>query len=188
MADLLDDTEGGTAKKPLWRRHMLTDVHTTASGMEYSVHKCPQQYKSDLAAMFPGVAASEVLIVPTCQNSAVDLVRTGDDIEREKDRLLEEFVAWAKAVCAKLAEQSYFADYIDPCSGLPMIHRGNNAPYSEVDALATLLGYACANAGCCKVVLHPKWGSSVYPATLFTTAPLQRLLDAIDEVGRAGSG
>lgn len=36
-------------------------------------------------------------------------------------------------------------------SGLPMIHRGTNAVYGEVEAAATLLGYRTQNAGCCKV-------------------------------------
>lgn len=30
-----------------------------------------------------------LFIIPTCQRSALDLVRTGDTIEQEKDRLLE---------------------------------------------------------------------------------------------------
>ena len=41
------------------------------------------------------------------------------------------------------------------------------------------------NAGCCKVLLHPTWGSAVYPATLFTTAPLDKLLEAIAEADQA---
>lgn len=52
-----------------------------------------------------------------------------------------------------------------------MMHKETQTPYSEVEGLALLLGYRTANAGCCKVVLHPKWGSSVYPATLLARAP-----------------
>ena len=33
-----------------------------------------------------------------------------------------------------------------------------------------------------QIVLHPRWGSAVYPATLFAKAPLQLLLEAIKEV------
>jgi hypothetical protein len=33
-----------------------------------------------------------------------------------------------------------------------------------------------------QVVLHPKWGSSIYPATMFTKAPLEELQMAIQEV------
>ena len=32
---------------------------------------------------------------------------------------------------------------------------------------------------CSQVLLHPNWGSSVYPATLFTKAPLEKLQEAI---------
>jgi hypothetical protein len=34
-------------------------------------------------------------------------------------------------------------------------------------------------------VLHPRWGSSVYPATLFCKAPLAELLAAIKETEAA---
>eukprot|EP00959_Pyramimonas_sp_CCMP1952_P358529 7506968-Pyramimonas_sp.AAC.1 len=39
--------------------------------------------------IFPGVDTTGILIIPTCQNSAVDLVRVGEEVETEKDRLLE---------------------------------------------------------------------------------------------------
>lgn len=32
-----------------------------------------------------------------------------------------------------------------------------------------------------QIVLHPRWGSAVYPATLFTKAPLAALLEAVKE-------
>ena len=53
-----------------------------------------------------------------------------------------------------------------------MVHKDGAGVYGEVDALVTLLGYATANAGCCKVALHPRWGSAFYPASLLTKAPL----------------
>jgi hypothetical protein len=70
---------------------------------------------------------------------------------------------------------------------LQMIHQNTNTVYSEVDALSTLLSFTCQNAGCCKVILHPKWGSSVYPATFFAKAPLESVLDAIRKVDEQSS-
>ena len=60
-----------------------------------------------------------------------------------------------------------------------MVHKEGAGVYSEVDALVTLLGYPTANAGCCKVVLHPRWGSAVYPASLLTQAPLEAAAAAL---------
>ena len=33
-----------------------------------------------------------------------------------------------------------------------------------------------------QVILHPKWGSAVYPATLFAKAPMDKLVTAVKEV------
>jgi hypothetical protein len=75
----------------------------------------------------------------------------------------------------------YFADYIDPCSGLAMITRDANKVFSEVDSAQQLLGYSVHNCGCCKVLLHPVWGSAVYPASIFTTAPLEVVLHILQK-------
>ena len=38
------------------------------------------------------------------------------------------------------------------------------------------------NAGCCKVLLHPQWGSAVYPATIFTTAPTAKVIEILNSL------
>jgi hypothetical protein len=43
----------------------------------------------EVQSVFPDVDVSSVLIVPTCQQADYDLVRTGEKIDIEKDRLLE---------------------------------------------------------------------------------------------------
>lgn len=34
-----------------------------------------------------------------------------------------QFMAFASLVCKKLIDAGHWADYIDPCSGLPMVHK-----------------------------------------------------------------
>lgn len=41
-------------------------------------------------------------------------------IETEKDQLLERFMQFARHVCEEIDQEGGFADYIDPCSGLPV--------------------------------------------------------------------
>lgn len=96
--------------------------------------------------------------------------------------LIVQFMEFAKHVCATINDQGHWADYIDPCSGLPMICRENgNNVYGEVQGLVALLGYQTQNAGCCKIVLHPKWGTSVYPASMFAKAPIEVVVEAIEK-------
>lgn len=37
--------------------------------------------------------------------------------------LTDQFVEWAKGVCEKIITSGYFADYLDPASGLPVCIR-----------------------------------------------------------------
>lgn len=115
----------------------------------------------------------QLLAIPTNQRAREDLVAVGDHIEAEKDRLLHVFLTFGKYICEQLRSKGYWADYIDPCSGLPMISLNCNKVYSEVDGMECLLNYKAYNAGFCKILTHPKWGSAVYPATIFAYAPVE---------------
>lgn len=97
----------------------------------------------------------------------------------EKDFCLERFLDFAKRVAGALHARGVWCDYIDPCSGLSMVHRDSQHVYGEVDALVTLLNYQTTNSGCCKVVLHPQWGSAVYPASIFAKCSVETLREAI---------
>jgi hypothetical protein len=54
------------------------------------------------------------------QRATLDLVNIGDSVEAEKDALLQRFFVFARHACAALAAAGHWADYIDPCSGLPV--------------------------------------------------------------------
>jgi len=160
---------------------MLMPVTTTVWGMEYSVHECPKRHKKEAEAMFPGLNVDGLLLIPTCQRTKIDLVRTGEGVDNEKDFCLERFISFARRVTDRLIAVGHWADYIDPCSGLSMVNKDSQQIYGEVDALVTLLNYQTTNTGCCKVVLHPAWGSAVYPASIFTKSPLTALHKALLE-------
>lgn len=53
--------------------------------------------------------------------------------------------------------------------------------YSEVDSMECLLNYKAFNAGFCKILTHPKWGSSVYPATIFCHAPSHIIMKLVQD-------
>ena len=131
--------------------------------------------------MLPGIDSTALIAIPTMQHAREDLVKIGDNIEDEKDRLLETFMTLPKRYVRNLLVKAIFADYVDPCSGLAMITKDSNKVYSEVDGAQQLLNYSVQNAGCCKILLHPSWSSAVYPATIFTTAPA-------DDYGRVIQG
>eukprot|EP00980_Cylindrotheca_fusiformis_P005734 scaffold1194_cov127-Cylindrotheca_fusiformis.AAC.11 len=78
----------------------------------------------------------ELLAIPTNQRAKCDLVAVGDDVEEEKDRLLNvvrmiNFLEFGAEFCKQVRSKGFWADYIDPCSGLPMLTRDCNKVYSE---------------------------------------------------------
>jgi hypothetical protein len=93
-----------------------------------------------------------------------------------------QFIIFGKYLCEQLKARGYWADYIDPCSGLPMISLNCNKVYSEVDGMECLLNYKAYNAGFCKILTHPKWGSAVYPATIFAHAPVDVVKSLIESL------
>ena len=105
-----------------------------------------------------------------------------DPVALEKDRRLAKFERWADALGAALARRGAWSDAIDPCSGLPRRSPRGAAPYAETAGVRAVLPYAGALAGPCAVVLHPRWASACYPASLFTDASHEQLLAALAEI------
>lgn len=93
---------------------------------EVSVHESPRMLLRELKHVFPSqflnktIKSTTILTVITCQQSMMDLSQFGDEVDREKDRLLETFIVFAQHVTSQLIAQNHWADYIDPCSGLPV--------------------------------------------------------------------
>ncbi|RHY42990.1 hypothetical protein DYB26_000994 [Aphanomyces astaci] len=165
-------------------RHLILLQPTmTTSGLEVSVHECPRTMMRELVHVFPNTLKKDcnVLAVVTNQRASVDLAQFGEEADKEKDRLLENFVKWAHEVAEALTAAGHWADFIDPCSGLPMLALNSNKVYSEVDGVEVLLRYNCLSAGMCKILIHPEWGAAVYPASLFTTAPSDLVLDIVSK-------
>lgn len=80
----------------------------------------PDTHKREIQAIFPDQDVANMLIVPTCQKTVVDLVNRGETVEQEKDHCLERFVKWAELVCEHVNAAGHWIDFIDPCSGLPV--------------------------------------------------------------------
>jgi hypothetical protein len=171
----------GQTSSTLWGPTILE----LASGnpIEISVHTLPRPLQREFNHVFhdenlnvESIHDGEFLVLPTNQRAREDLVGTGDHVELEKDRLLNVFFSFARNLCQRLTQAGYWADFIDPCSGLPMLTMNCNKVYSEVDGMECCLNYKCYNAGFCKILTHPKWGSSVYPASIFCYAPREAVI------------
>ena len=181
-----DARRRSAAARARTNKRILFPPQELVAGFEVAVVACPRALQSDLEGIFPGVDLTRVVTLMSAQRCANDITNVGPAIADEKDRLLESFVGWAAAVCDALAERdpACWSDYIDPCSGLAVRTEGAHVVYNEVDAFSSMLRYHLQSAGMCRVVSHPRWGTSVYPCSMFTTAPFA----IVEEVLAAGVG
>jgi hypothetical protein len=64
--------------------------------------------------VFPamGDRLQNMKIIPTLQKASMDLVQIGEDVEKEKDRLLETFASFARLFCENMANKGFWADFI----------------------------------------------------------------------------
>jgi hypothetical protein len=153
-----------------------------ADALEVSVHVAPRALMRELRHLFGDARLprdARVLCVPTSQRACLQLVNWGETAAVEKDRCLEVFVAFGEALRTALGARGHWCDYIDPCSGLPAHTKECTSVYDEVSGHQCLLRYVVSQAGGCKVLVHPRWGTACYPATIFTTAPDAALLEIV---------
>ncbi|KAF9173597.1 hypothetical protein BGX20_002734 [Mortierella sp. AD010] len=159
-----------------------TMSNSSLATLEYSIHISPRRMTRDLATVFPNQDLSNLLVVPTFQKCKHEMVAWDAEIAKEKDDRLEDFIRWSTALHKGLEELGHWSDMTDPASGYPSFSERGRDIYPDVEGCQLLLKYDFQNTGCCKVLLHPKWHSKIYPATFFTTAPLDVLQKVIAQV------
>ncbi|KAJ3021343.1 hypothetical protein HKX48_008738 [Thoreauomyces humboldtii] len=141
----------------------------------------------ELSLVFPDLRnnpglSSDLLVIPTFQQSVFDLVSVTNETQWERDLLLDYIHVFALAIVTQLRRQSYWADLTDPASGYPAFSEARGISlYPDVDGCVQLLGYQTVQAGCCRVITHPSWGTRNYPATIFCAAPVNVVTKVIEE-------
>lgn len=109
-----------------------------------------------------------------------------------KEAVMEEYQATATAIGEEKEEvgsssssgsRDVVVDWSDPATGIPMEGECGPCVYSDADGIEQVLSFElvhiCGPGGGCRVISHPRWGSSVYPATGFISAPTDVVVRAL---------
>ena len=94
-------------------------------------------------------------------------------VQEEMNRLHMNIVMLESEVYSQLTARGFFCDSVDPLTGCSM-HSRSGSRYSEVYSAHKLLGYQMLEANGIRMipmVVHPQFGTSGYPVTIFSTAP-----------------
>lgn len=144
--------------------------------VECAIQTCPELLKKDFASMFPEAPANSMTVVTVSQKTKADMTSWCEEVDEEREQLLEKFINGAKEICYALRTEGYWADFIDPSSGVAFFGSYTNNTLFETDERYRHLGFRIEDLGCCKVIRHSLWGTHVFVGSLFTNAPTDSLV------------
>lgn len=146
------------------------------SSVECALQSCPELLKKDFQSMFPDAPSSGMMVVTVTQKTQNDMTSWSVEVEQEREQMLDKFVDGAKEICYALQREGFWADFIDPSSGLAFFGSYTNNALFETDDRYRHLGFQIEDLGCCRVIRHSLWGTHVFVGTIFTNAPPSNLI------------
>ncbi|NXO72325.1 MMAD protein, partial [Phainopepla nitens] len=148
--------------------------------VECAVQACPELLRKEFQSLFPEVNSKCLTVLTVTQKTQNDMSVWSQEVEDEREVLLENFINGAKEICYAISSEGYWADFIDPSSGLAFFGPYTNTPLLETDERYRHLGFSVEDLGCCKVIRHNLWGTHVLVGSIFTNAephsPIMRKL------------
>ncbi|XP_073490305.1 cobalamin trafficking protein CblD isoform X2 [Aquarana catesbeiana] len=139
--------------------------------VECAMQRCPELLRKDVVSMFPEIPDQNVLVLTVTQKTMNDMTAWSEEVDNEREMLLEKFINGAKEICYALRSEGYWADFIEPSSGLAYFGPYTNNTLYETDERYRHLGFRVEDLGCCKVIRHNVWGTHVVVGSIFTNAP-----------------
>ncbi|GBG29965.1 Methylmalonic aciduria and homocystinuria type D protein, mitochondrial [Hondaea fermentalgiana] len=173
--------------KSLAPQEHLFQFNLDDAAWDLSVHEAPKAVVRDLKVVFRSAIKEHKFdparfkVVPTVQRTSLSTLAINEETAKEKDICLERFARLAERFCDALEARGFWADYTDPCCGLPMRSNGNTV-YPDIQGLVRLRNFPTSAVGACHVALHPSWGECMYPATMFTVAPMETVVEVVDSI------
>jgi len=164
---------------------------TAVDCLECIAQQCPITLRREFQELFPdrtdekSLTCGDLTVITLSQHTKNDMSGWSESVEAEREDLLAKFIAGAKEICISLQQLGYWADFIDPSSGMPFFGVHTNATLFETDERYKSLGFDIDDLGCCKVIHHAIWGTNAYVGSLFTDAPMQ--LPVIQQLTQAAA-
>ncbi|MGB3237821.1 MAG: methylmalonic aciduria and homocystinuria type D protein [Geitlerinemataceae cyanobacterium] len=137
-----------------------------------------QKHQPQLLPTWEKSIASTILVL---QQSSFPLTQENPELDGEKYRLRERFLRWAFPIVCQLRDTHVLTDLIDPRSGYPLFSSPGEIRHDDVAAVAAILGWEIAAAGNCRAIVHPQWGTAVYPGIILSTASLPVLQSVLQD-------
>eukprot|EP00835_Amoeboradix_gromovi_P002847 NODE_170_length_16226_cov_0.451169.p10 type:complete len:179 gc:universal NODE_170_length_16226_cov_0.451169:14523-15059(+) len=162
------------------KRHViLQETLLIQKDMEITIAKPSSVFLRELYPVFNRDTSlfNIVIFILKMEN---DILNSQSNQQRERDDKLDRLMKMGSDLKKRINDKGYFLDYMDPVSGLAMNSK-TNIVYADSSGCESVLKMDVVNIGCCKLISHKKWGTNIYPFTVFTSAPAPLILDSVNE-------
>lgn len=132
--------------------------------------------------LLPDWSVPPQTIILVLLNSHFSLDGEGKLIEREKDRLLKQFMALGESFALASQQRGIIAEIISPKDGTPQYSTQGDLIFDLVatvhhslgfDYFRTLLG--------CQLLKHPVWQTAIYPGLFLSEATIVEVQSILTE-------
>ncbi len=139
------------------------------ASLEISAHRSTAFLNTNYRKLLPDWLAMPQGIILILQQSRLPLSVFHPAVALEKERLREQFISLAQSIKFSYGIQGISTIAIDPQNGHPLDQRGGTLHFDMVEVVQQLLQYPyqMTSEGC-KVLIHPRWQTAVYPGLLIS--------------------
>jgi hypothetical protein len=148
--------------------HMF--LYPCVIAMQWSVHPPSQFLGRCRDRLLPDWAVEIRSVVLLLQRADCKLCQRNPRTEQQKQVLRDRFLHWGSTITHYLSHQGFAADLFDPKTGYPVFSQAGPLMLDDVAVVRACLGYERVDQQGCWMVLHPEWGSAVYPSVLVSSA------------------
>ncbi|OBS66200.1 hypothetical protein A6R68_05260, partial [Neotoma lepida] len=109
MAQYVNEFQNSDA--PVEQEINSAETYFESARVECVIQTCPELLQRE-------VANNKLMVLTVTQKTENDMTVWSEEVELEREMLLEKFINGAKEICYALRAEGYWADFIDPSSGL----------------------------------------------------------------------
>ncbi|XP_039291428.1 cobalamin trafficking protein CblD-like isoform X2 [Nilaparvata lugens] len=141
--------------------------------LECSVQDCPILLRQGVIDIFPGAKLNNgSLTVMTLTHNLAKTNKNRKMSEQEWEKITKLFVMVAQDICMKLKMANYWADFINPFSGLPYLNAYYNPKVTDSDKQLASAGFSVRHANNCRVIAKSaKPSTSNVVGVIYTSSP-----------------
>ena len=147
--------------------------------IEIYVRKPSQFIIKNTVKLLPDWTSLPGSIIIVLLYSQIPIETVNQEVEREKQRLKQEFLQFGNQLKLILQKEKYLIELIDPQEGKPMNTEEGSIRFDIVATIHQLLGFTFRNTDKgCKMLDHPAQKTAIYPSILLSDVS-PKLIDSI---------